>query len=88
MTRLIRWCHLGEQLAVLWWDDCAGRTQRTVVDVDSDIDGTTLQHVSGEPLPWDLASDVIGDLQCVEDTTGYAPQPTHYAGVLTSASVG
>ena len=44
--------------------------------------GAHLQHVSGEPLPWDVATDVVHDLHRAEDTTGYAPQPVHYAGVL------
>lgn len=83
MTRLIRWGHLADgRLAVLWWDHLVERTQRTVVEVDSDFDGAHLQHVSGEPLPWDLATDVVHDLHRAEDTTGYAPQPVHYAGVL------
>lgn len=86
MTRLIRWAHIAGKahLSVLWWDHLVERTQRTIVEVDSDVDGTALAHVRGEPLPWDLSLEVVHDLHCAEDDTGFAPRPQFYQGVLVA----
>lgn len=95
MTRLIRWGHIvagphrqAGRLAVLWFDGLCEppRLHRTVVEPQGDCDGTRLVWVDGEPLPDELRAELVHDLACAEDDTGFAPRPVYYAGVLQPAT--
>lgn len=72
MSRLIRWGHLADtaRVAVLWYDDRAGRTQRT------EVCPLTLERLDGEPLAREVRR------QLAADHGVYA----FYAGVLELAS--
>lgn len=50
---IVSWIDLENYRVDLIWTDDSGVERRTVVDVDTDIDGATYHYASGDALPDD-----------------------------------